>query len=43
MSQVQIILTTPLQSNARHGFAELDVFVGQHILLTLEKYFNQTI
>ncbi len=25
---------------ARPDFAELDVFLGQHILLTLEQHFN---
>ncbi len=28
---------------ARPGFAELDVFLGQHILLTLEQHFNPKI
>ncbi len=30
-------------SNARPDFAELDVFLGQHILLTLEQHFNPKI
>ncbi len=28
---------------ARPDFAELDVFLGQHILLTLEQHFNPKI
>ncbi len=28
---------------ARPDFAELDVFLGQHILLTLEQHFNSKI
>ncbi len=28
---------------ARPDFAELDVFLGKHILLTLEQHFNPTI
>ncbi len=27
-------------TDARPDFAELDVFLGQHILLTLEQHFN---
>ncbi len=30
-------------SVARPDFAELDVFLGQHILLTLEQHFNPKI
>ncbi len=28
-------------ADARPDFAELDVFLGQHILLSLEQHFNQ--
>ncbi len=28
------------EREARPDFAELDVFLGQHILLTLEQHFN---
>ncbi len=30
-------------TDARPDFAELDVFLGQHILLTLEQHFNSKI
>ncbi len=31
------------EREARPDFAELDVFLGQHILLTLEQHFNPKI
>ncbi len=37
---IHITLTHFFREGARPDFAELDVFLGQHVLLTLEQHFN---
>ncbi len=44
VSELSAISTYPVSARVLyspvHDFAELDVFLGQHILLTLEQHFN---